>query len=236
MIMDRVAVRVSTHVCARAFARRRVLDDLADARPGAIDHQNDAVGEQNRLVDNVGDNEAGLTRRSAHCQQLFLRPPRRQASTIRPEMRSLVESGCMPRYALRMYLDRDSLLGVLSIVERLDAGWRPGDAELEGARYVERWTILPRREDGNLFRLIGIAWSPPVRIELIAAPVIALDRNGRWARLRDEWVTTGAPDGAIPAIDPDVIRAASGEWLSTALAATVAAGLVCRDRELHERG
>lgn len=113
--------------------------------------------------------------------------------------------------------DRELLLGALSIIDWLDAGWRPGDAELEEARYVECWAILPRENDGMPFHMIGIAWSLPVRIDLIAAPVIALDWGGRWARLWDEWVAIGAPDVGDPAIDADAIRSASVAWLTTAL-------------------
>ena len=112
--------------------------------------------------------------------------------------------------------DRESLLGALSIIDWLDAGWRPGDAELEEARYVESWAILPR-DDGMPFRMIGLAWSLPVRIELIAAPVIALDQAARWARLWDEWVAIGDPSARDPAIDADAIRSASVAWLSAAV-------------------
>jgi hypothetical protein len=112
--------------------------------------------------------------------------------------------------------DRELLLRALSIIDRLDAGWQPGEAELEEARYVQSWAILPREERAP-FSMIGIAWSLPVRIDLIAAPLIALDRDQRWARLWDEWVAIGEPDAAGPAIDANEIRAASVAWLSATL-------------------
>jgi hypothetical protein len=113
-------------------------------------------------------------------------------------------------------IDRESLLGALSIIDWLDAGWRPGDVELEEARYVGGWAIFPR-EEGALFRMVGLAWSLPVKVELIAAPLIALDDAGRWARLWDEWVAIGDPYVGGPEIDADAVRAASVAWLAAEL-------------------
>jgi hypothetical protein len=48
------------HGRAGAVARHRVLDDLGDARMRAVAHQQDLVGQQDRLVDVVRDHEDGL--------------------------------------------------------------------------------------------------------------------------------------------------------------------------------
>lgn len=112
--------------------------------------------------------------------------------------------------------DREMLLEALSIIDSLDAGWQPGDLELGEARYVDNWTIFPQ-EEGLPFRLIGLAWSLPIQINMISAPMIAVDRAWRWARIWDEWVAIGQPHASKPAISPDDVRRASVTWLSAAL-------------------
>ena len=55
---------------ARSFKRHR--DDLADRGGRAVGHQHDAVGEQQRLVNIVGDHEYRFMRFGAEPNQLVL--------------------------------------------------------------------------------------------------------------------------------------------------------------------
>lgn len=109
-------------------------------------------------------------------------------------------------------LDRETLLGALSIVDLLETGWQPGDRELETARYVQDWVILPSN-DGLPYRMRGVMWSLPVKCTFMEAGVIALDRTSRWARFWDEWVVIGNPIDERFAVDGDKLRRASAAWL-----------------------
>lgn len=109
-------------------------------------------------------------------------------------------------------VDRDSLLRASAILDLLEIGWQPGKAELDAARYVQKWTIR-QSDDGLPFQMIGIAWSLPVRCAVVADAVLALDRAAHWARLWNEWVVIGDPlKGSLP-LDTDIIRTASAAWL-----------------------
>ena len=109
-------------------------------------------------------------------------------------------------------IDRDSLLRVSTIVDLLDIGWRPGNAELDTARYVEKWGILPSRGAAP-FRMMGIVRSLPVRRTVFIAPVFAIDRTANWARIWDEWVIIGDSLDDSPAFDAAEIRDATSVWL-----------------------
>jgi hypothetical protein len=113
-------------------------------------------------------------------------------------------------------LDRDSLLRASSIVDRLAVGWRPGDAELENARFVDDWTIFPSGE-GMPFRLMGLAWSLPVKCTMIVASVIAINPTEGWARIWDEWVVIGDPIDEFHSTNCDTIQRAGASWLLTQL-------------------
>lgn len=109
-------------------------------------------------------------------------------------------------------IHRDSLLRVSAIVDLLDAGWRPGNGELDYARYVEKWGILPSN-DGAPFRIMGFARSMPVRSRILIAPVFAIDRSENWARILDEWIIIGDSLAGSPDFDPAEIRDAAMAWL-----------------------
>ena len=113
---------------------------------------------------------------------------------------------------MRETVDRESLLLNASIIDRLDTGWQPGDRELETARFVQDWVILPS-EMGIPYRLRGIAWSLPVSCTLIDAGLVALDRRARWARLCSEWVVIDDPIESGVAVEPGEIHRASEAWL-----------------------
>ncbi len=109
-------------------------------------------------------------------------------------------------------IDRDSLLRVSTIVDLLDIGWRPGNAELDTARYVEKWGILPSRGAAP-FRMMGIIRSLPVRRTVFIAPVFAINRTANWARIWDEWVIIGDSLDDSPAFDAAEIRDTTSAWL-----------------------
>jgi hypothetical protein len=113
-------------------------------------------------------------------------------------------------------IDRDSLLRVSTIVDLLDIGWRPGNAELDTARYVEKWGILPSR-GAALFRMMGIVRSLPARRTIFIAPVFAIDRTANWARIWDEWIVIGDSLDDSPAFDAIEIRDATAAWLHVEL-------------------
>lgn len=113
---------------------------------------------------------------------------------------------------MRETVDRETLLRNSSVIDRLDAGWQPGDLELETARYVQDWIILPSKV-GVPYRLRGIAWSLPVNCTLIDAGIVALDQSARWARLWDEWVVIDDPIENRPIVDVDELRRISAAWL-----------------------
>jgi hypothetical protein len=58
------------HACA--IRRHRVFDDLGDYRVRAVRHEQDLVGEQDRLVDVVRDHEHRLVRRAHDPHELVL--------------------------------------------------------------------------------------------------------------------------------------------------------------------
>jgi hypothetical protein len=108
--------------------------------------------------------------------------------------------------------DRDSLLRVSAIVDLLDIGWRPGNAELETARYVEKWGILPSAGAGP-FHIMGFARSLPVRCRIFIAPIFAIDRTANWARIWDEWVIIGDSLDGSPGLDAAELRVVTAAWL-----------------------
>ena len=55
---------------ARTFKRHR--NDFTDGGGGTVGHQHDAIGEQQRFIDVVGDHEHGLVRFGAELNQLVL--------------------------------------------------------------------------------------------------------------------------------------------------------------------
>ena len=72
MIADPVELRIVMDGQTRTIARQGIANDLGDARARAIAHQQDAVGQQDRFVDIVGDHEHGLIRGRADSHQLVL--------------------------------------------------------------------------------------------------------------------------------------------------------------------
>lgn len=109
-------------------------------------------------------------------------------------------------------MDRRPLENALALVDLLDSGWQPGDAELEAASYLETWAVVPSYE-GAPFHIIGIAWSLPVKRGFINAPVLGFDSVRRWARTWDVWVVLGNRIQEWPDFDPAGVQRASAAWL-----------------------
>jgi len=109
-------------------------------------------------------------------------------------------------------IDRKRLLEAAAILDLLAAGWRPGNGELDSARYVENWGIL-QSQRGAPLRIIGFARSLPVRCRIFTAAIIAIDDATNWARTLDEWIVLGEALDEAPAIDAAVIRHGTTAWL-----------------------
>ncbi len=118
--------------------------------------------------------------------------------------------------AMASAIDRERLLEVAAIVDLLEAGWRPGNAELASARHVERWGFLPSH-DGAPFRIIGFARSLPVRCRIFTAPIFAIDGAANWALTLDGWIVIGDALEDSPAVDTAAIRHATMAWLQREL-------------------
>lgn len=134
-----------------------------------------------------------------------------------PELRLVVSpiAACIIFYMNENW-DRTSLRGMLAVFEKLDSGWQPGEAELDCARTVENWTILPSK-DRTPFRLIGNSWTLPISHTLIVVSVFALDRSAHWARTLDEWVVIGDPADSSARFDAMEIQRTGANWLWTEL-------------------
>ena len=107
---------------------------------------------------------------------------------------------------------QDSLLRASAILDLLAIGWRPGDAELDSARYIERWAILPGAPD-KPYQLIGVAWSLPIRRSFIVTSVLAIDPIARWARIWDEWAVIDDGLWGLRSINPMEVQRVGAAWL-----------------------
>lgn len=113
-------------------------------------------------------------------------------------------------------IDRQSILGAASILDSLDIGWRPGKAELDDARYLDNWALIPPAETG-IFRLIGRVWSLPVQSENILAAVLAIDPSATWVRTWNEWLVIGDALHGVPSYGAGEVQAAANRWLKAEL-------------------
>ena len=110
----------------------------------------------------------------------------------------------------------DSLRKVLADVRLLDSGWKPGKAELDGARLVDQVRILPPKA-GAPFGMIGSISATPGRHRLIIASLFAVDLGGRWARTFDDWVEIGEQPRETIACNLAEIRQSATAWLRAEL-------------------
>lgn len=101
---------------------------------------------------------------------------------------------------------------MVAVFDLLDSGWRPGDSELECARFIENWTLLPAKNDAP-FRMIGSSWTLPLSQTLVVDSVFAVDRDAHWARTLNEWVAIGEPATNSAAFDAKDIRRRGLAWL-----------------------
>mmetsp|Transcript_27893 Transcript_27893/g.52174 ORF Transcript_27893/g.52174 Transcript_27893/m.52174 type:complete len:340 (+) Transcript_27893:987-2006(+) len=72
VVADRVVIGMLDDPGAGAGPGDRDLDRFRDAGEGTVGHQQDPVGQQDRLVDVMGDHEHGLFRAAPDLEQLFL--------------------------------------------------------------------------------------------------------------------------------------------------------------------
>ncbi len=73
MVAQGVVIAMAMHIGAGAFSRKRVDDNFGDPCLGAVGHQKDAVGQEHRLVDIMGDHEGGLAGLCADIEKLVLK-------------------------------------------------------------------------------------------------------------------------------------------------------------------
>ena len=72
VIAQRVVIGVAVQIDAAAILRQRIFHDFGQHRAGAIGHQENLVGEIDRLIDVVGDHERGLAGLQANAAHLVL--------------------------------------------------------------------------------------------------------------------------------------------------------------------
>lgn len=106
----------------------------------------------------------------------------------------------------------DSLRKVLTDFRRLDSGWRPGKAELDGVRLVEQVIISPPK-DGAPFGIIGSINATPGNYRLVITSLFAIDLGDRWARTFDGWVAIGEQPRKAIAFGSAEIRRIGTAWL-----------------------
>lgn len=108
--------------------------------------------------------------------------------------------------------DREALLRAASILDMLAVGWTPGKAELDGARRVERWTVMPG-PSGCPYQLVGAVRPQLTHQGALVTSLIAIEPKAHWARIWDEWVVidTGLTHGA--GFEPAEVRRVAGAWL-----------------------
>ncbi len=78
MISHRVVIGMAVQIGAAAVFRQRILHDLGQHGTRAVGHQENPVGEIDRLVDVVGDHEGGLPGLKTNAADLVLQRAARQ--------------------------------------------------------------------------------------------------------------------------------------------------------------
>lgn len=119
-------------------------------------------------------------------------------------------------------MDRESLLPAARIIERLREGWCPSDREMFDAPFVDNWHLdrQPLSDGFYLssgpYVLTAVVYRLPLRAEVVAKPIVALDPDARWVRLLDEW---GALGEARPGVfvDPTEVMARAAAWIERQL-------------------
>jgi hypothetical protein len=102
------------------------------------------------------------------------------------------------------------------LLARLRDGRGPGPQALERAPLIEQWSV--NLHDG-VFALTGVAWRLPLSRSAFAAPLLAIDPVGGWARTVDEWVVIGDPQWAlgVGGISPDEVIRRAAAWVGQQL-------------------
>ena len=75
MVAQRIVIGMAVQIDAAAIFRQRIFHDLGQHGTGAVGHQENLVGEIDRLVDVVGDHEHGLAGLEADAPHLVLQRP-----------------------------------------------------------------------------------------------------------------------------------------------------------------
>ena len=78
MVSQRVIIGMAVQIDAAAILRQRIFHDLGQHRAGAVGHQENLVGEIDRLIDVMGDHERGLPGLQANAAHLVLQRAARQ--------------------------------------------------------------------------------------------------------------------------------------------------------------
>ena len=108
-------------------------------------------------------------------------------------------------------IDRPSLLRASAIIDMLELGWIPGDAELTGARQLTEWVILP--SGGSLpYRIMGIV-RDRTKNPVFIATAIAIGPDLRWACIWDEWIVLGNRAAESAKIEAEEVRRMGAIWL-----------------------
>ena len=78
MIAQRVVIGVTVQIDAAAILWQRIFHDLGQHRAGAVGHEENLVGEVDRLIHVVGDHERGLPGLQKNAPHLVLQRAARQ--------------------------------------------------------------------------------------------------------------------------------------------------------------
>ncbi len=108
----------------------------------------------------------------------------------------------------------ESLRRILADLCLLDSGWRPGKAELEGARSILHFTIMPPK-NGAPLNMIALCSILHENQQMMVTSIFDLGEG--WARTFDEWAMVGNPPRTSSVLDPNAIRLRGRTWLQAEL-------------------
>ncbi len=86
MIAQRVVVGMAVQIDAAAILRQRIFHDLGQHSAGPVGHQENLVGEIDRLIDVMGDHEGGLSGFETDAAHLVLQRAARQRIECRERL------------------------------------------------------------------------------------------------------------------------------------------------------
>ena len=148
MVAQRVVIGVTVQIDAAAILRQRIFHDLGQHRAGAVGHEENLVGEIDRLIHVVGDHERGLPGLQTNAPHLVLQRAARQRVERRERL--------VHQHDLRR--DRESA--------------RDADALLHAARQFRRPLVLRAGQPDEIDELLR------VRLDLGAIPFAPFRGHG----------------------------------------------------------